>query len=153
MSSNNGQELADMMKEILTRLDVQGEVQVPDASEGLPLTIQVSSPDAGRYLIGKSGQTLHALEHVTRLMWSRKTGEHANLIVDVNDYRREQATKLAQVAHDAATRVRSSGRSEALEPMSSAERRIVHTELATYNDIVTESIGQDPHRRVVIKPL
>ncbi|HTP57189.1 MAG TPA: hypothetical protein VMJ72_02860, partial [Candidatus Paceibacterota bacterium] len=122
MSTKNDQELAALMKEILTHLDIQGDVQVPDAVEGLPQTVQVSSPDAGRYLIGKSGQTLHALEHVTRLMWSRKTGEHANLIVDVNDYRREQAAKLAQIAHDAATRVRSSGRSEALEPMSSAER-------------------------------
>lgn len=145
--------LADLMRELLVRLNVQGEVQVTEAAGDTPASVQITSADAGRYLIGKGGQTLQALEHVARLMWVRKSGVRASLQVDVNDYRREQAARLTQIAHDAASRVRASGKSEALDPMSPAERRIVHTELAAYSDVVTESIGQEPHRRVVVKPL
>jgi spoIIIJ-associated protein len=153
MSEAPQEELRSIVGQVLSRLGVDGEVQViPPLSDG-PTTVSINSADAARYLIGKNGQTLQSLEHIVRLMWARKTGEHANLVVDVNDYRREQASKVTQIAHQAAARVRASGRSEALEPMTPAERRIIHTELATYNDIVTESIGQEPHRRVVIKPL
>ncbi len=145
--------LAELMQELLARLDIQGEVQVSEAAGDVPASVQITSADAGRYLIGKGGQTLQALEHVARLMWVRKSGIRTGLQVDVNDYRREQAARLSQIAHDAATRVRASGKSEALDPMSPAERRVIHTELATYSDVVTESIGQEPHRRVVVKPL
>jgi len=153
MSDATQEDLQSVVRNMLSHLGVEGNVEVtPPLSDG-PTTVMINSDDAARYLIGKGGQTLQALEHVIRLMWSRHTGEHTSLVVDVNDYRREQASKVTQLAHDAATRVRISGKSEALEPMTAAERRIIHTELATYNDLVTESIGQDPNRRVVIKPL
>lgn len=147
------EQLQVAVQEMLSRLGVGGDVRVVPSETDGPTVVSINSEDAARYLIGKSGQTLQALEHIVRLIWSRKTGAHTNLVVDVNDYRREQASKVTQLAHEAASRVRISGKSEALDPMTAAERRIIHTELATFNDIVTESIGQDPNRRVVIKPL
>ncbi|HUO75901.1 MAG TPA: R3H domain-containing nucleic acid-binding protein [Candidatus Paceibacterota bacterium] len=153
MNAMSHEELKIVVDEMLARLGVEGAVQVMQPAPEAPTTISITSDDAAKYLIGKGGQTLQALEHIVRLMWSRKAGAYTNIVVDVNDYRREQAAKVTQLAHQAASRVRMSGKSEALDPMTAAERRIIHTELATYNDLVTESIGQDPNRRVVIKPL
>ena len=87
------------------------------------------------------------------MMWLRKSPEHGTVVVDVNNYRSEQNERLVGSVHEAAVRVQQTRKSEALPPMTSYERRIVHTELAVYSDLTTESVGQDPHRRVVIKPL
>lgn len=106
-------------------------------------------------LIGKDGQSLVALEHVIRLAAFRKFGGTERLpdfLLDINGYRKEQNARLAQIAEDSAQRVIASGKAEALAPMNAYERRIVHTKLATYQQISTESIGAEPNRRVVIKP-
>ena len=74
-------------------------------------------------------------------------------MVDLNDYRKLRARQVVEKAVEAAHRVRVSKKAEALIPMSSYERRLVHVELASYVDIETESIGEEPKRRIVIKPL
>ena len=114
--------------------------------------VAVQADDNGAF-IGKNGQNLKALEHVVRVMWMRQNPENRSVIVDVNDYRAERSKELIQLVRETAARVQQTRRSEAFEPMTSYERRLVHTELATYSDLSTESVGQDPQRRVVIKPL
>lgn len=124
-----------------------------NTDEAGSVRVAVQAAEDGKLLIGKNGQNLKALEHVARMAWLRQNPDQRSLVVDVNDYRAEQAQGLIQLVHATAVRVRETRKSEALEPMSSYERRIVHTELASYSDLATESVGQDPHRRVVIKPL
>ena len=80
-----------------------------------------------------------------------KNTEELNLILDVNDYRKSRAIYLIDLAKQAVNRVRNTQKAEALLPMTSYERRVVHMELASCPDIATESIGEEPYRRVVIK--
>ncbi len=74
-------------------------------------------------------------------------------MVDVNDYRKFRAKQVIEKAIEVASRVITTKKAEALDPMSSYERRLIHVELASYPDLETESIGEEPERRVVIRPL
>ena len=115
------------------------------------VVVSVQTLDNARFLIGKNGQNLKALEHVLRAMLV-KDGKEGTVVLDVNDYRKSRATYLVDVAKQTVARVRNTQKAEALFPMSAYERRIVHMELAAYPDIATESVGSDPQRRVIIKP-
>lgn len=129
------------------------DVAVRAGEPGGRLMVSLTAPE-GKVLIGKGGQNLRALEHIVRMMMARQHPEEARgLIIDINDYRREMATELASRTREIADRVRETRQPEALRPMTAYERRIVHTELASYSDLTSESVGQDPHRRVVIRPL
>ena len=128
------------------------EVAVSTEAGGA-IRVALQTAEDGRLLIGKNGQNLRALEHIVRMVSLRNNPDHRGVVVDVNNYRAEQTQQLVEVVRATAQRVRQTRNSEALEPMTSYQRRVVHTELATYSDLASESVGQDPHRRVVIKPL
>ena len=96
---------------------------------------------------------LRALEHVIRAIAYKKLPENTNFILDINNYRKSRANYLIEQARTAAIRVKESKKPEALWPMSSYERRLIHVELAPHTNVLTESIGKEPNRRVVIKPL
>ena len=117
------------------------------------LLVSVYTPENARFLIGKNGQNLKSLEQVLRSIFLKKITEISNLVVDVNDYRKSQTNQLVDLAKQTVTRVRSTQKAEAMFPMSPYERRIVHMELAACPDIATESIGAEPNRRIVVKPL
>src|SRR3989344_4731728 len=110
--------------------------------------VSIYTPDNARFLIGKNGQNLKSLEQVLRAMFLKKIPDIQNIVVDVNDYRRSRANYVIELARQTVTRVRSTQKSEAMLPMSSYERRIVHMELAAHPDIATESIGAEPNRRI-----
>jgi spoIIIJ-associated protein len=116
------------------------------------VTVGLYAPDCAHLLIGKNGQNLQALEHLVRVATIKDSPTTA-IVVDVNDYRKAKASQVIELARRAVAKVRSTRRAEALAPMSSYERRVVHMELASVPDIITESIGQDPQRRIVVKPL
>ncbi len=123
-----------------------------DSRERGALFVSLYTPENGKLLIGKNGQALKALEHVIRLALLKEEGM-PSIILDVNDYRKSRVNFLVDLAKQAVSRVRNTQKAEALAPMSSYERRVVHMELASCPDISTESIGDEPYRRVVIKPL
>ena len=152
MNSQQTSLLHDFVRRIAEFMEIPCEVSV-SSGEGGSVRVAVQAADNGRLLIGKNGQNLKALEHVVRVMWLRQNPETRSVVVDVNDYRAERSKELVQLARETATRVQQTRKSEAFEPMTSYERRLVHTELATYSDLSSESVGQDPYRRVVIKPL
>jgi spoIIIJ-associated protein len=152
MNSENTAIIHDFIRRVADFMQIPCEVSV-SSEDGGSVRVAVQAADNGRLLIGKNGQNLKALEHVVRVMWLRQNPENRSVVVDVNDYRAERSKELIQLVRETATRVQQTRRSEAFEPMTSYERRLVHTELATYSDLASESVGQDPHRRVVIKPL
>ena len=133
-------------------LDCQIEVKEELKEESRALAVSIYTPENARFLIGKNGQNLIAFEHLIRVMFLKNAQEFKNVILDVNDYRRSRSEELVELAKQVVTRVRNTQKAEALLPMSSYERRIVHTELAACPDIATESIGEEPQRRIVIKP-
>lgn len=101
-------------------------------------------------LIGRKGERLSALQHLLNLMLSRKMGTWTRVLVDVEDYRGRRERQLIEVATRAAERVAETGQMLQLEPMSALERRWVHLALRDVEGIITQSIGEEPTRRVVV---
>ena len=101
-------------------------------------------------LIGRKGERLSALQHLVNLMLSRKMGTWTRVLVDVEDYRGRRERQLVEVATRAAERVAETGQMLQLEPMSALERRWVHLALRDHAGITTQSIGEEPMRRVVV---
>ena len=103
-------------------------------------------------LIGNGGSNLTAFEHVLKKIIKKKYGEHYKFTLDINDYQMRKLEDLKQDVKVAAKDVRAYKKHVPLGIMSSFERRIVHLLLAEYPDITTESVGEEPCRRVIIKP-
>lgn len=103
-------------------------------------------------LIGRKGERLSALQHLVNLMLSRRTGQWTRVLVDVEDYRGRRERQLEDLAARAAERVAQTGKMLQLEPMPALERRWIHIALRDNAGVVTQSIGEEPNRRVVILP-
>jgi len=119
--------------------------------DGDELAVEVHGGDAGR-LIGKNGRTLAALEQITNAVINRRADSHVRVSIDVGGYKRRRDERLRQQAGKAAERVERSGEPVEMDPMSAAERRVVHMALADHPDVETESAGEGRDRRVVVKP-
>ncbi len=119
--------------------------------EELLLTIEAG--DDGKLLIGMQGAHLEALQHVMRMVLRRQLGQPAHVVVDVNGYRARREEGLVQQALGAARRAKTTGRTVTLAPMSATDRRVIHATLAQQRGVGTESIGDEPNRRVVVRPV
>lgn len=150
------QQLHNIIHGIIGRLTsamgIEHEVEISDVKNGV-LSVHIRTDSDANLLIGKNGQNLAAIEHIIRAASYRNTDDSPRVTVDVNDYRRSRADQVVQMVRNVVARVRDTRRSQALLPMMPHERRIVHMELASYTDVASESTGEDPNRRVVIKPL
>lgn len=161
MSNENYQnQILEVVKGLLDKAGFSANINVIEGGFGasaMPI-ISIESENDLSVLIGKNGQNLNALEHLVKIIVFRKTPADENFeqnafLVDINGYRKSRAHYILEVARNAARRVVDSQKAEALIPMNPYERRLVHTELASLKEIQTESIGEEPRRRVVIKPL
>jgi spoIIIJ-associated protein len=103
-------------------------------------------------LIGRKGERLSALQHLVNLMLSRRTGQWTRVLVDVEDYRGRRERQLVDLATRAAERVEQTGKMLQLEPMPALERRWIHLALRDNDSVSTQSIGDEPNRRVVVLP-
>jgi spoIIIJ-associated protein len=133
---------------------------------GFEATVEVDSGETSRLnvvgtgdekealgaLIGRKGERLSALQHLVNLMLSREVGRWTRVLVDVEDYRGRRERQLRDLANRAATRVVETGKMLQLEPMPALERRWVHLTLRDHPNVATQSIGEEPNRRVVLVP-
>jgi spoIIIJ-associated protein len=103
-------------------------------------------------LIGRKGERLSALQHIVNLMLSREMGEWTRVLVDVEGYRGRREKQLREIALRAAEKVVETGKMLQLEPMPALERRWVHLALRGHPAVGTQSIGEEPSRRIVIIP-
>jgi len=103
-------------------------------------------------LIGRRSETLNAFQYVASLIVGRDTQQFVQLSVDVEGYRDRREKQLIQMAKRMADQVTKSGRRQTLEPMPSAERRVIHIALRDHPAVTTESTGEEPYRKVVIIP-
>jgi len=103
-------------------------------------------------LIGRKGERLSALQHIVNLMLSREMGEWTRVLVDVEGYRGRREQQLREIADRAAARVVETGKMLQLEPMPALERRWIHLALHNHPAVGTQSIGEEPNRRVVVVP-
>ena len=121
-----------------------------DADAGGPI-IDLNGDDSG-LLIGRRGQTLQALQYLVNLMVRKELGEDIRVVLDVEGYRQRREASLRDMAAKVASRVAQTGRSITLEPMSAADRRIIHISLSDDPTVSTESAGFGDDRKVTILP-
>jgi spoIIIJ-associated protein len=103
-------------------------------------------------LIGRRSETLAAFQYIASLIVGKEEQQFVQLTVDVEGYRDRREKQLVQMAKRMADQVVKSGRRQTLEPMPSAERRIVHIALRDHPAVRTESTGDEPYRKVMILP-
>jgi spoIIIJ-associated protein len=104
-------------------------------------------------LVGPKGATLQAIEELVRTVVQRQTDGHGVRIhVDVAGYRAKRREALAEFTRSLAEKVLETGRAQALEPMSASDRKVVHDTAGEIDGITTISEGEDPRRRVVLRP-
>ena len=154
-NENSKNQLVKAVIDMTGFMDLECQVELKEETDdrnSKAASVSIYTLENARFLIGKNGQNLKALEQVLRAMFLKKLEGVSNITVDVNDYRKSRMLQVVDTARQAVTRVRSAQKAEALLPMSPYERRIVHMELASCPDIATESIGTEPNRRIVIKP-
>ena len=116
-----------------------------------PIMVDVRGSDLG-ILIGRHGETLDSFQYVAALMIGKETGQFVHVVVDVEGHRDRRERQLRQLAQRMAEQVLKTGRKLTLEPMRAAERRIIHLELREHPAVTTESVGEEPHRKVTIIP-
>lgn len=117
------------------------------------IRIQISAGADGRMLIGIRGSHLQALQHIIRTMMRRHLPYHTRITVDVNDYLASKERALLNLAAEAAQQVTATGQAVTLQPMIAFERHAIHTALAKQAGVITESLGQEPNRRVTVRPV
>lgn len=135
---------------LLLNIDPAYAVELEQVTDD-EIEAEVYGGDPGK-LIGRNGRTLAALEYLTNAVVNREEGGRVRVNVDVGGYKRRRDERLRKEAMQAAARVRKSGMAVELEPMSAAERRVVHMALADEPGVHTESRGEGGDRRVVVKP-
>ena len=135
----------------LMGFDVTVTVEAAETSR-LNVTGEGDEREALGALIGRKGERLSALQHLVNLMLSKETGGWTRVLVDVEDYRGRRERQLREIAERAARRVVETGKMLQLEPMPALERRWVHLTLRNHPDVATQSIGEEPNRRIVVLP-
>jgi spoIIIJ-associated protein len=141
--------LEELMR--LMDLDVRVEVESGDTSR-LNVVGEGDAKEALGALIGRKGERLSALQHLVNLMLSKKMGDWTRVLVDVEDYRGRRERQLRDLATRAAERVVETGKMLQLEAMPALERRWVHIALRDNPNVATQSIGEEPNRRIVVLP-
>jgi len=146
-------EVVKQTEELLEKIGIQGTVFCRDHRSEDPshIWIEIMTPDSG-ILIGERGVHLRALEHILRLVLRRTLPKECRCLLDVNTYRLRRIEFLKKLSRDAAKRAVQTHHAITLDPMPAMERRIVHVTLIDETTVETASVGEDPERRVVIRP-
>jgi spoIIIJ-associated protein len=141
----------EILEELMRHIGfaVKVEVETGDTSR-LNVVADPDGREALGSLIGRKGERLSALQHLVNLMLSRRMGEWTRVLVDVEDYRGRRERQLRDLANRAAARVEETGKMIQLEPMPALERRWIHLALRDHPTVATQSIGEEPSRRIVV---
>ncbi|MFN2490716.1 MAG: RNA-binding cell elongation regulator Jag/EloR [Actinomycetota bacterium] len=133
---------------LLETMDLEADVKCRVEDERA--LVEVEGEDLGA-LIGRRGQTLDALQEVTRTAVQRRLRARVRLLVDVEGYRARRRASLADYAQAMARRARERGTEIELEPMNAYERKIVHDAIAEIEGAASFSEGEEPNRKVIVR--
>lgn len=146
----------DTVRELLQRMGIEARVEArwgqADAPDRIrPLYVDVHGDDLS-ILIGRRGETLSALQYITRLIVGKELKRPVAVLIDVEGYRARRERQLRQLARRMASQALETNRTMSLEPMPAFERRIIHLELRDNPDVDTLSVGEGNRRKVTIIP-
>ena len=133
---------------LLDRMGVKAELDIGPRDNG-GINVNISGSGMGA-IIGRRGETLDAIQHLTNYVVNRGSDTHLHISVDAENYRSKREESLTKLAEKMAEKAIKYKRSMALEPMNSYERHVIHTALQNYEGVTTSSTGVEPNRRVVV---
>jgi len=149
MDHNQKARIEEEARKFFDQLQLQGDLEVQDLDEeGIRISLMVPEP---QLFIGEKGQTLFDIQHILGMILRKRLQQPLRLSLDINDYRKNKESHLREMAREAADEVALIKRPKEFLPMSPAERRIIHMEVAERSDVASESVGEGSERRVVIK--
>ena len=141
-------EIRAFLSGLLDRMGVNAEIEIsPRENGGVNVNLTGASMGA---IIGRRGETLDAIQHLTNYVVNKTNDKHLHISVDAEAYRAKREESLARLAEKMAEKAIKYKRSMALEPMNSYERHVIHTALQNYEGVTTSSTGVEPNRRVVV---
>ena len=133
---------------LLERMGITADISISQRDNG-GINVNLSGSGMGA-IIGRRGETLDAIQHLTNYAVNRGSDKHLHISVDAENYRSKREESLARLAEKMAEKAIKYKRSMALEPMNSYERHVIHTALQNYEGVTTSSTGVEPNRRVVV---
>lgn len=137
----------DYLERFLDIIDYDGDIDLDVENSRASVAIVGADLES---LVGAHGETLEALQELTRLAVAQQTGVRSRLMLDVSGHRQARRAELQKLATDTAQTVRSSGKPTRLAPMNPFERKVVHDSIAAIDGVTSESEGEEPNRRVVV---
>ena len=141
--------------ELLEKMKIAARIEVrygdPDEEGQRPVLVDIHGDDLG-VLIGRRAEILNAMQYIVNLIVSKQVSHWVQVVVDVEGYRARRERQLRQMANRMADQAIKTGRRQVLEPMPASERRVVHLELRDHPRVATQSIGDEPARKVTIVP-
>lgn len=143
----------DVVSKILHHMNLEAQVSAhyvtDDREDHKTVLVDIRGNDLS-VLIGRRAETLNAFQLLASLIVSKDMEQWVHLIVDVEGYRIRRERQLRQMARRIADQAIKTGKPQVLEPMPPNERRIIHLELRVHPQVSTESIGEEPYRKVTI---
>ncbi len=150
ISQENLEIIKKTTKEFFGKTTFEVEIEfLPQKDETIPINLKTDDP---QILIGEGGQTLAEIQHLLKVILKRRISESFYIDLDIDDYKKKKIEYLKELARSVADGVALTKKEKQLAPLPAYARRIIHLELAGRQDVTTESLGQEPERRVVIKP-
>jgi spoIIIJ-associated protein len=138
---------ADYLERLLDIIDYDGDIDLDVENDRAVVAIIGTGLQS---LVGHRGETLDALQELTRLAVAQKTGVRSRLMLDISGHRQARRAELSTLASDTARRVVDTGEAARLAPMNPFERKVVHDTVAGIDGVRSESEGEEPNRRVVV---
>ena len=142
------QRVRSFLTGLLEHMGLEAEISITER-EGGGLLVDLQGPGMGA-VIGRRGETLDAIQHLTNYAVNHGSEKHLRISVDAENYRAKREESLSRLAEKMAEKAIKYKRSMALEPMNSYERHVIHTALQNYEGVTTASTGTEPNRRVVV---
>jgi len=150
LNQNSLKKIEEIVQDFFKKMTFEVEITIlPPKDQTLPINIKTSEP---QILIGERGQTLTEIQQLLKAILKKKIKEPFFIDLDISDYKKKKVEYLKEMAKSVADEVALTKKEKWLPPMPAYERRIIHLELAERTNITTESVGQEPERRVVVRP-
>lgn len=140
----------DFLGELFDKMKVDVKINIEEVEEKLKVNIE--SEKSG-IIIGRHGETLDAIQFITSIVVNRNNPIYKKVIIDTEGYRDKREQTLENLANRLAKKAIDTQKSVSLEPMNPYERRIIHATLQKNDRIETYSVGEEPHRKVIIKSI
>lgn len=144
-------EIRNFLTGLFEKMDIEADIEI-SRRENNGVDVRLSGDSMGA-VIGRRGETLDAIQHLTNYVVNRGSDKRMHISIDAEAYRAKREESLEHLAEKMAEKALKYKRSMALEPMNSYERHVIHTALQNYEGVTTASTGEEPNRRVVVTPV